>query len=330
MMPPPVPVLGIPIDRVDMRGAVAEIERLVVQGRERGRAHQVVTVNADFVVNALGDPAVHRVLRDADLGLADGMPIVVAARVLGLPTPERVAGADLVPALAERSAATGLRIHFYGSAAGVAEQAVALLVERYPGAVITADSGGMIADPDHPPAEAVEAIAAVDPDVLCVALGNPKQERFIAATREQLRTPVMIGVGGTLDLLIGKRRRAPELVQRIGMEWVFRALQEPGRLGKRYGKDIVVLGPTLGRHLWTARRSTRAGADVAIDAAAPDWRGDLGDAARLSMPTIAALVGVRRAARQDGAELTVAGVTPAVTAQLEALRLGHLVGHPTS
>ena len=136
----------------------------------------------------------------------------------------------------------------------------------------------------------------------------------------------MIGVGGTLDLLIGKRRRAPELVQRIGMEWVFRALQEPGRLGKRYGKDIVVLGPTLGRHLFTARRSTRGSADVAIDAAAPAWRADLGDAARLSMPTIAALVGARRRARQDGAELAVAGVTPAVSAQLEALRLGQLVG----
>src|SRR6476469_8578222 len=116
-MTAPVPVLGIPIDRLTMDGAIDEIERLVALGRQRGRAHQVVTVNADFVVNALGDPAVHRVLRDADLGLADGMPIVVAARVLGLPTPERVAGADLVPALAERSAATGLRIHFYGSAA---------------------------------------------------------------------------------------------------------------------------------------------------------------------------------------------------------------------
>ena len=89
-----------------------------------------------------------------------------------------------------------------------------------------------------------------------------------------------------------------------------------------------MLGRTLGRHRWAARRSTRGGADVAIDAAAPEWRADLGDAARLSMPTIAALVGARRAARQDGTELTVDGVAPAVTAQLEALRLGHLVGHP--
>ena len=329
-MTAPVPILGIPIDRVDMAGAIAAIERLVAIGRERGRAHQVVTVNADFVVNALGDPAVHHLLRDADLGLADGMPLVVAARVLGLPAPERVAGADLIPALAARSAQTGLRLHFYGSGPGVAEEAVALLLARHPGARITADSGGIIDDPDNPPADAVEAIAAVDADVLCVALGNPKQERFIAAVRERLGTPVMIGVGGTLDMLIGKRRRAPELVQRMGLEWVFRAVQEPGRLGRRYAKDIVVLGPTLGRHLWAARRSTRGGADIAITAAAPGWHVDLAGAERLSMPTIAALVGARRAARQDDATLAVAGLSASVTAQLDALRLGHLVGAPTA
>lgn len=323
-MSPPVPVLGIPIDRLDMAGTVDEIERLVARGRERHRAHQVVTVNADFVVNALGDPAVHRLLRDADLGLADGMPVVVAARLLGLPTPGRVAGADLVPALAERSAATGLRVHFYGSAPGVAEEAADLLLGQHPGARITADSGGIIADPDDPPAEAVDAIAATDPDVLCVALGNPKQERFIAATRERLCTPVMIGVGGTLDLLIGKRRRAPELIQRIGMEWVFRAAQEPGRLGKRYAKDIVVLGPTLGRHLWTARRATRDGATPPIEPTAPDWSVDLGGVDRLSMTAIAALVGARREARQDDSDLTVEGVSAGVAAQLDALRLGHL------
>lgn len=324
-MTAPVPVLGIPIDRVDMAGAVAEIERLVARGRERRCAHQVVTVNADFVVNALEDPTVHRLLRDADLGIADGMPLVVATRVLGLPAPERVAGADLVPALAARSAHTGLRIHFYGSAPGIAEQATELLVARSPGARITADSGEMIADPDDPPESAIESIAAVDPDVLCVALGNPKQERFIAATRERLRTPVMIGVGGTLDMLVGKRRRAPDLVQRLGMEWVFRAVQEPGRLGKRYAKDIVVLGPTLGRYLWTARRSTRHAPELAVDATAPSWSVDLRGVSRLSMGAIAELVGAQRAARQDGASLSFDGLSAGVTAQLEALGLHHLV-----
>lgn len=323
-MSAPVPVLGIPIDRVDMDGAVAEIERLVALGRERSQTFQVVTVNADFVVNALADPAVHRTLHEADLGLADGMPLVVAAKLLGLPVPGRVTGADLVPALAARSVDSGLRIHFYGSAPGVAERAAALLLERSPGARVTADSGEIIADPDHPPQSAIDAIAAVDADIVCVALGNPKQERFIAATRHQLRTPVMIGVGGTLDMLIGVRRRAPEIVQRIGMEWVFRALQEPRRLGRRYANDIVVLGPTLSRHLWAAHRRTRGAADLALRAEGDPPRVDVTGGDRLSMTTIAELVGLQRAVRQDGSTLVVAA-SAGVAAELEALRLGHLL-----
>ena len=122
-----------------------------------------------------------------------------------------------------------------------------------PARSLTADSGGVIADPRNPPAEALDAIAAVDADVLCVALGNPKQERFIAASRERLRTPVMIGIGGSLDLLVGVRRRAPQVVQRLALEWVYRAIQEPARLGPRYAKDIVVLGPTMAKHIVTAR-----------------------------------------------------------------------------
>jgi N-acetylglucosaminyldiphosphoundecaprenol N-acetyl-beta-D-mannosaminyltransferase len=317
----PVPVLGIPIDRVTMADAVAEIERLVALGRQRHTTHQVVTVNADFVVNALDDPQVHGVLRDADLAIADGMPVVWGARGVGLPVPSRVTGADLVPALAAHSAETGLRIHFYGSDETVAERAAALLVERAPGARITADSGEVIKDPHHPPDRVLAAIAAVDADVLCVALGNPKQERFIAATRDRLRTPVMIGVGGTLDLLVGVRRRAPRLVQRIGLEWVYRAVQEPGRLGPRYARDIVVLGPTLARHVLAVRRATRHGLDVAVG---DEDVVDLGPAEALSVATIGELLARRRRARQLGQPFEL-NTSAAVAAQLRALRLGYLV-----
>ena len=171
---------------------------------------------------------------------------------------------------------------------------------------MTADSGGVIADPSNPPAEALDAIAAVDADVLCVALGNPKQERFIAASRGRLRTPVMIGIGGSLDLLVGVRRRAPQVVQRLALEWVYRAIQEPARLGPRYAKDIVVLGPTMARHILTARRSTRRA-----------------DGGRLSMPAIAELVGARRQAAQLDEPFELRPSVE-VAAQLTALRLGYL------
>ena len=111
----------------------------------------------------------------------------------------------------------------------------------------------MIPDVDLIDDAVLDAIAAVDADILCVALGNPKQERFIAAHRDRLQVPVMIGVGGSLDMLVGKRRRAPEWMQSLGLEWVVRAIQEPRRLGLRYAHDIRVFTPAIVcRHGWRA------------------------------------------------------------------------------
>jgi N-acetylglucosaminyldiphosphoundecaprenol N-acetyl-beta-D-mannosaminyltransferase len=312
--------MGIPIDRVSMDEAIDEIERLVQLGRVRSTTHQVVTVNVDFVVNAIGDADVNRILQQADLALADGMPLVWAASRIGMPIPQRVTGADLVPALAARSASTGLRIHLYGSADGIAERACALLIERNPGAQITADSGPMIRDPRHPARTIVEQIAGVGADVVCVAFGNPKQEHFIHAVRDHGAAPVMIGVGGTLDMLVGGRKRAPEWIQRVGMEWVFRAAQEPRRLGKRYAKDIFVFGPRLARFLWAARQARdippaqlAAHGDESVTV-------DLGGRDALTIADLGDLVAIRRAAHQSGVRYTVTGAGPALRTRLRRLR----------
>lgn len=264
---PPALMFGTPIADLTMTETLALIDELVVAGRGRNTTHQISTVNVDFLVNAITDPDVASILQNADVCLADGMPVVWGARLLGMPIAERVAGSDLVPLLVERSQTTGHHVHVFGTMPEVAAAAKRLLLDRYPDAHFSIEPGPMIADVEQIDDAVLDAIVAVDADVLCVALGNPKQERFIRAHRDRLRTPVMIGIGGSLDMLVGKRRRAPRWVQRIGMEWVVRAAQEPRRLGRRYAHDIRVFGPAISR-AWLDGRRRRA---------APGLRVEVGD-----------------------------------------------------
>ena len=254
-------LLGVPIDGYTMAGALDHIADLVLAGRREGRCYRVATVNVDFLVNALDDPVVLRILQDNDVNLADGMPLVWASRFLGPTLPERVAGADLVPHLAQLSAERGVRIHLFGAAPGVAERARAEMLSKHPTALVTSDGGPANIDPSILQDEIVESIGRLSPDILCVALGNPKQELFIDTYRGRLDCPVMIGIGGSLDMLVGDKKRAPDWLQRIGGEWVFRAAQEPRRLGRRYGRDLRVFGPRLVSHV-RATRKFRNGAHL--------------------------------------------------------------------
>lgn len=345
---PPALLFGVPIDDLTMDETVAAVGGLVTDGRRHGRTHQIATVNVDFLVNALADDGVHQLLQNADICLADGAPIVWGARAAHMALRERIAGADLVPALAARSVSAGWRIHLFGSAPGTAERAAELLIERYPGARITGDSGGFIKDVGQIDEVLLASLAAADPDILCVALGNPKQERFIETYRTRLGAPVMIGVGGTLDFIVGGRRRAPLWVQRIGLEWVVRAAQEPGRLGKRYAHDALVFFPRLARYLWVVRRhrahadslrydvadtevlvTSGAGTDVsgqwqrAVDAVANQvpLRIDAGSASRLSMGALCGLVGLVRVARRIGAPVDLHHVSSSLRDQLRSIGL---------
>jgi N-acetylglucosaminyldiphosphoundecaprenol N-acetyl-beta-D-mannosaminyltransferase len=353
-MKPPALLFGVPIDDVTMDDTIHTVGELVRSGRQQGRTHQIATVNVDFLVNALAVPEVRRVLQRADLCLADGMPIIWAARKFGIELPERVTGADLVPALAAKSPETGWKIHLFGSADGVAERARDLLLQRHPGGHITADSGPMIKDPTVVDQAVVDSIAAVDPDILCVAFGNPKQERWIEANRHALRTPVMIGIGGTLDLLVGDKRRAPQWMQRSGTEWIFRALQEPGRLGRRYAHDARVFLPKIVSYL-RGLAPYRAGAtlqmatdarEIRVTVAAPTagvggerdpTRIDealqakrsvsiqLGDAEMLQPEAMALLVEITRAARRQGSSIHAEPYSRALETQIRDMGLAELL-----
>ncbi len=246
---------------------------------ERG-CRIAVTVNVDFIVNtyyalksAPVDPELAAVLRRAELVVTDGMPLVWLSRLLGTPLPERVAGADLVPMIAERAAREGRKLYFLGGREEHTRLAAERLCARHPGLEIEWDTPFVtLDDPDAVARDRdiCRRINASGASILLVGFGNPKQELWLGRNRRELTCGVAIGVGGTFNFLAGAVKRAPDWMRRSGTEWIYRIIQEPGRLWKRYGIgllqfNIMALGALL-------TRPPRNGAEVVRDEATGDWR----------------------------------------------------------
>lgn len=205
-------------------------------------ARRVATANLDFLRLAARDRELARALRTADLVTADGTPLLWLARMQGDRLRSRVAGADLILPLAEEACRRGRSIYLLGGKPGAATRVAALLSARFRGLRI-AGAAAPTVDLDDPEscAAIVRAIADVRPDLLLVALGCPKQDLFLMRHLNDLHCKVGIGVGASLDFLAGSVRRAPAALQRLGLEWAFRMLQEPRRLGSRYARDLAFL-----------------------------------------------------------------------------------------
>jgi N-acetylglucosaminyldiphosphoundecaprenol N-acetyl-beta-D-mannosaminyltransferase len=230
-VPPPVEVWGLPLAPLTLPQTVDLIGAWVADRTPR----YVITANVHYAMLAHRDPRLGPVTRGAALVLADGMPLVWAARGR---LPERVAGSDLVPALCARAAERGHRVFLLGAAPGVAEQAAANLRTRFPGVRVV----GTLAPPfrDLSAVETdglIATVRAADPDLLFVAFGQPKGEFWVAEHYRALGVPVTMQVGATLDFLAGRVLRAPRWVQRVGLEWAYRMLREPRRLVGRYAQN---------------------------------------------------------------------------------------------
>ncbi|VFQ46478.1 WecB/TagA/CpsF family glycosyltransferase [Desulfoluna butyratoxydans] len=241
-------ILGIPLDNLTMEETVDRIHGMVAAYRGDGKPRLVATVNVDFLVNTLSwfsdaprHPELLGILQHADLVTADGMPLVWASRLLGNPLKERVTGADLVPKLALASPGKKLSLYFLGGRGEVARQAAECLKKKNPGMIIAGvDSpfvhieGEKLAEADEDDTEVIERINEAEPDILLVAFGNPKQEAWFHRNRHRLKAAVTIGIGGTFEFITGSVSRAPVWMQNAGLEWVYRFIQDPKRLWKRY------------------------------------------------------------------------------------------------
>jgi N-acetylglucosaminyldiphosphoundecaprenol N-acetyl-beta-D-mannosaminyltransferase len=235
-------ILGCPVDVVDMDAAVAALVDLV-QARRQPPA-LVVTLNPEMVMHAQRDAGFRALLDGAGLLVPDGVGIVNALRRRGHPVQQRVTGIDLLRAYAPHAARLGHRVALCGAAPGVAARAAAELVAECPGLQVVASDSG-----DPGPAVA-ERLRAARPDLVCAAYGHGQQERFLVEHLGHIGAAAGIGVGGTLDVLAGRVRRAPGVVQAAGFEWAWRLLREPRRLRRQ---------AVLPLYWWRERREARSG-----------------------------------------------------------------------
>jgi N-acetylglucosaminyldiphosphoundecaprenol N-acetyl-beta-D-mannosaminyltransferase len=216
-------ILGVPVHDVTTAETLALIDQFV---REQ-MPHQICTVNPEFIMLAQRDADFKRILTQSALNLPDGIGVVWAARRLGQPLRERVAGSDLVGLIADRAQRTGWRIFLLGAAEGVAQQAAAILRERYPQANIVGVYAGSPQVEEE--ADIAARIRASNADVLLVAYGAPRQDKWIERNIKQTGAAVAIGIGGSLDFVVGKQKRAPRWLQHLGLEWLYRLFREPWR-----------------------------------------------------------------------------------------------------
>lgn len=230
-----VNILGVDVDAVTMAEAVDVVRRAM----DTRAGVMVATANAEMLMRATHDEELRRILNASALVVPDGAGTVWAARHLGHAMPERVAGYDLAQELLRCAPAEGRRVYFFGSAPGVAEKAKAKAEQLYPGVEIVGVRNGFFSPADN--AAIIAEIRAARPDLLLVALGVPKQEKWIAAHLAELDVPVAIGVGGTLDVMAGVMKRAPHWMQKAKLEWLFRGLMQPKRAGRLLALPKFVL-----------------------------------------------------------------------------------------
>jgi N-acetylglucosaminyldiphosphoundecaprenol N-acetyl-beta-D-mannosaminyltransferase len=248
-----VRLFGIGLHRVTMQDAIA---LLLEWMREDRPCRYVVTPNVDHVVKLQSHPEMRAAYHDAALVVADGWPLVAASRWLGRPLPERVAGSDLVPSLlAAGQEIPDFRVFLLGAAAGVGTRAAERIRTHWPGANVCGVASPRFGfDMDSKESgEVIERINAATPHLLVVGLGAPRQEIWLRRYAAQLNARVAIAAGATIDFLAGIQRRAPNWIQSVRMEWLFRLMMDPKRLAGRYARDAVVFPRLVAAEWWRVR-----------------------------------------------------------------------------
>ena len=239
-------VWGLPLSNMTRSEAVAAVSALI---RARHPSF-FITASTQYAMLSERDPRLRDVNARAAFIVADGYPLVWASRLLRRPLSERVAGSDLIFDLSAAAARLGHRLFLLGAGPGVAEEAARRLQARYPGLCVAGTECPpfrALDDDEH--AGLIERIRAARPDILFVAFGQPKGEFWLRENLEALGVPVCVQIGASLDFAAGRIYRAPRWVQKLGLEWAFRALQEPTRLAPRYALNAAFVLRMVARDL---------------------------------------------------------------------------------
>lgn len=223
---PCISLLGVRVHSVDMATTLDTIRGYVASERP----HYIVTADASAIVIAHDDPEFREIANRADLVTPDGAGILLGAKLLGTPLDSRVSGVDIARNVCRMAAEEGFSAFLFGSAPGVADQAAENLKRDIPGLVIAGTHNGFYGPSDEP--AIVAQIRESGAKALLVALGIPRQEKFISKHLEDLGVCVAIGVGGSLDVFSGTVKRAPVWMQRHGLEWAYRLAQNPKKISK--------------------------------------------------------------------------------------------------
>jgi len=223
-----IPFLGLPFDALTMEQVLGAIDGFIAERRPR----KIFCPNVSLLTMARGDPKLRRVYETCDLLPIDGMGIYYASRLVTPAFPDSCSAVSIAMRLLERSASKNYRFYFLGTRPEVLERAVVNVRRQFPGANIVGWHHGFFTEESEP--EIAGKIAAARPDILLLGMSSPKKEFFVHRNLGRMGVPVCLGVGGTLDILAGEYSLAPEWVRRAALEWVYRLVQEPSRLWKRY------------------------------------------------------------------------------------------------
>ncbi|QGG47184.1 WecB/TagA/CpsF family glycosyltransferase [Heliorestis convoluta] len=235
-----IKILGTPIDPVTMAQAIEKAKEMLHQGGY----HQIVTANPEILYQAQKDQELQKILEEASLVTADGIGVVWASRKLATPVPERVTGIDLMASLLEESAQQGWPCFFLGSAPGIAEKAAEKLKQKHPTLQIAGTQDGYF--PPERTEEITQRIKTSQTKILFVGLGAPRQERWIhqfieKAKRTSHQPLIAIGIGGSMDVLAGKTNRAPQWIQKLHLEWLYRLSKEPHRIKRQLNLPLFAI-----------------------------------------------------------------------------------------
>ncbi len=219
---------GLNLDVITMEETLNRISGFIEQRQQV----QHVVVNVAKLVYAQKDEELKKIINSCELVNVDGAGVVLGAKFLGINIPERVTGIDLMEKLIERSAQNGHRIYFFGAKEEIVRQVVEHYQEKYPKLIVAGYRNGYYKQDEEE--DLVNSIKESRADILFVAMGSPKKEVFLNKYSKQMEVPFTMGVGGSFDVVAGKVKRAPNWMQKLGLEWFFRLIQEPKRMWKRY------------------------------------------------------------------------------------------------